>query len=312
MRRGCASTAPITSRCCRAPCTWTPAVSGSGHRSPSPRPRVRCDTSARSSRSRCRQTPPASACARAAWRCGATMRSRTRSRRAMRSKSAAAKNVGNTACRHSARRGNGPRRSRPHSTIEERPLAEFLAWMAREHGWQLHFGDEQQQTPRAGNPPARFAGGTRRPSDAGARGAGHRRAAHARRRRALGGPAMKWRHAWQRCASRCCSPRLPWPAMPRTRFRRAMRAGDRVEAVLAALNAQGLSHRVQQRAGAAGDDAARGADLERHRQLAARDPVAVESARGTRRQWRLADRRREGGRGASPVAAGRDQPRPST
>jgi ferric-dicitrate binding protein FerR (iron transport regulator) len=33
----------------------------------------------------------------------------------------------------------------PALTIEDRPLAEFLAWMAREHGWQLHFGDEQQQ-----------------------------------------------------------------------------------------------------------------------------------------------------------------------
>jgi ferric-dicitrate binding protein FerR (iron transport regulator) len=33
----------------------------------------------------------------------------------------------------------------PALTIEDRPLAEFLAWMAREHGWQLHFGDELQQ-----------------------------------------------------------------------------------------------------------------------------------------------------------------------
>jgi ferric-dicitrate binding protein FerR (iron transport regulator) len=29
--------------------------------------------------------------------------------------------------------------------IEDRPLSEFLAWMAREHGWQLHFSDEQRQ-----------------------------------------------------------------------------------------------------------------------------------------------------------------------
>jgi ferric-dicitrate binding protein FerR (iron transport regulator) len=32
--------------------------------------------------------------------------------------------------------------------IENRPLAEFLAWMAREHGWQIRYGDEtlQQRT----------------------------------------------------------------------------------------------------------------------------------------------------------------------
>lgn len=29
--------------------------------------------------------------------------------------------------------------------IEDRPLAEFLAWMAREHGWQVHFADEAVQ-----------------------------------------------------------------------------------------------------------------------------------------------------------------------
>ena len=29
--------------------------------------------------------------------------------------------------------------------IEDRPLAEFLAWMAREHGWQLHFANETVQ-----------------------------------------------------------------------------------------------------------------------------------------------------------------------
>jgi ferric-dicitrate binding protein FerR (iron transport regulator) len=33
----------------------------------------------------------------------------------------------------------------PALAIEDRPLAEFLAWMAREHGWQLHFGDERLQ-----------------------------------------------------------------------------------------------------------------------------------------------------------------------
>jgi FecR-like protein len=30
-------------------------------------------------------------------------------------------------------------------SIEDRPLAEFLAWMAREHGWRLHFADESLQ-----------------------------------------------------------------------------------------------------------------------------------------------------------------------
>ncbi len=36
----------------------------------------------------------------------------------------------------------------PALAIEDRPLAEFLAWMAREHGWQLHYSDEvlQQRT----------------------------------------------------------------------------------------------------------------------------------------------------------------------
>jgi len=33
----------------------------------------------------------------------------------------------------------------PALTIEDRPMAEFLAWMAREHGWQLHFSDESLQ-----------------------------------------------------------------------------------------------------------------------------------------------------------------------
>jgi ferric-dicitrate binding protein FerR (iron transport regulator) len=33
----------------------------------------------------------------------------------------------------------------PALTIEDRPMAEFLAWMSREHGWQLHFGDESLQ-----------------------------------------------------------------------------------------------------------------------------------------------------------------------
>ena len=36
----------------------------------------------------------------------------------------------------------------PTIDVEDRPLAEFLAWMAREHGWQLHYADEalQQRT----------------------------------------------------------------------------------------------------------------------------------------------------------------------
>ena len=33
----------------------------------------------------------------------------------------------------------------PTLAIEDRPLAEFLAWMAREHGWQLHFSNESLQ-----------------------------------------------------------------------------------------------------------------------------------------------------------------------
>lgn len=33
----------------------------------------------------------------------------------------------------------------PTLAIEDRPLAEFLAWMSREHGWQLHFSDETLQ-----------------------------------------------------------------------------------------------------------------------------------------------------------------------
>ena len=36
----------------------------------------------------------------------------------------------------------------PALAIEDRPMAEFLAWMAREHGWQLQYADEglQQRT----------------------------------------------------------------------------------------------------------------------------------------------------------------------
>jgi ferric-dicitrate binding protein FerR (iron transport regulator) len=33
----------------------------------------------------------------------------------------------------------------PALAIEDRPLAEFLAWMTREHGWQLHYVDESLQ-----------------------------------------------------------------------------------------------------------------------------------------------------------------------
>jgi ferric-dicitrate binding protein FerR (iron transport regulator) len=33
----------------------------------------------------------------------------------------------------------------PALAIEDRPLAEFLAWMAREQGWQVHYRDEQAQ-----------------------------------------------------------------------------------------------------------------------------------------------------------------------
>ena len=33
----------------------------------------------------------------------------------------------------------------PALDIENRPLAEFIAWMAREHGWQVRYGDETLQ-----------------------------------------------------------------------------------------------------------------------------------------------------------------------
>jgi ferric-dicitrate binding protein FerR (iron transport regulator) len=33
----------------------------------------------------------------------------------------------------------------PGFDIENRPLSEFLAWVAREHGWQLRFGDDSLQ-----------------------------------------------------------------------------------------------------------------------------------------------------------------------
>ena len=33
----------------------------------------------------------------------------------------------------------------PALEIENRPLAEFLAWMAREHGWQVRYADETLQ-----------------------------------------------------------------------------------------------------------------------------------------------------------------------
>jgi ferric-dicitrate binding protein FerR (iron transport regulator) len=34
----------------------------------------------------------------------------------------------------------------PSFDIENRPLAEFLAWLAREHGWQLRFADAGAQS----------------------------------------------------------------------------------------------------------------------------------------------------------------------
>ena len=34
----------------------------------------------------------------------------------------------------------------PALEIENRPLAEFIAWVAREHGWQVRYGDESLQT----------------------------------------------------------------------------------------------------------------------------------------------------------------------
>jgi ferric-dicitrate binding protein FerR (iron transport regulator) len=34
----------------------------------------------------------------------------------------------------------------PAFDVENRPLAEFLAWLAREHGWQLRYADATQQS----------------------------------------------------------------------------------------------------------------------------------------------------------------------
>jgi len=34
----------------------------------------------------------------------------------------------------------------PRFDIENRPLSEFLAWLAREHGWQVRFSDDRLQT----------------------------------------------------------------------------------------------------------------------------------------------------------------------
>jgi ferric-dicitrate binding protein FerR (iron transport regulator) len=34
----------------------------------------------------------------------------------------------------------------PGLDVENRPLAEFLAWIAREHGWQLHYADGTHQS----------------------------------------------------------------------------------------------------------------------------------------------------------------------
>ena len=44
----------------------------------------------------------------------------------------------------------------PALEIENRPLAEFLAWMAREHGWQVRYADERCRRARS-NPAARLA-----------------------------------------------------------------------------------------------------------------------------------------------------------
>ena len=33
----------------------------------------------------------------------------------------------------------------PALEIENRPLAEFVSWMAREHGWQVQYSDEALQ-----------------------------------------------------------------------------------------------------------------------------------------------------------------------
>ena len=41
-------------------------------------------------------------------------------------------------------------RMAPGFDIENRPLSEFLAWLVREHGWQLRFTDAQWQSRAQG------------------------------------------------------------------------------------------------------------------------------------------------------------------
>jgi hypothetical protein len=38
---------------------------------------------------------------------------------------------------------------RAGARIENRPLAEFVAWVAREHGWQVRFADDALQSRAA-------------------------------------------------------------------------------------------------------------------------------------------------------------------
>jgi hypothetical protein len=80
----------------------------------------------------CRETPRASACAKAAWRWVAATRSHVRSRPAMRSKCAVTRSAGNTGCRRSVRRGNGPPRSRRHSPSKTGP------WRSSSPGWRAN------------------------------------------------------------------------------------------------------------------------------------------------------------------------------
>ena len=87
----------------------------------------------------------------------------------------------------------------------------------------------------------------------------------ARRGCAVGGSAMSGTRFAMLCALAPRSPRRPWLAIPRSRFRRLMRAGDRSKSVLAALNARGYRIVYSSALVRPDDDLARGADGHAHR-----------------------------------------------
>ena len=82
--------------------------------------------------------------------------------------------------------GSGPPRSRRGLDVENRPLAEFLAWLAREHGWQLRYADAHAAIAHPVRAAAWFARGPRRERHDRARLADHG-------------------HSAARCATACCS-----------------------------------------------------------------------------------------------------------